>query len=302
MIRVTSSLAVAALIVGIVGLLIPPIGLVALILGIVAVNQIDRSDGVIGGRGMATAGAIMGGIATFLTVAALVIGIVLPAISHRPRSARPMQNSSQVRGIIQGCLLYAQGNNEYYPGLTSSGGSAIPAVAGNSTYNIFTVQANDQSVANRFAILLNGNYFTPEYMRSPSETLNKTAPASGGAITTGHFSYAMLQISGTAADAGRNSEWKATINPQAAVIGDRGQGGNLRQTSIHVKTTTDPAIRPTDWRGEVGWNDNHVEFLSSAVLPTTKYGSVVNTNDNLFTNDNGSPTVTDGSNALFIYN
>ncbi len=302
MIRVTSNLAVAALIVGIVGLLIPPIGLVALILGIVAVNQIDRSDGAMGGRGMATTGAIMGGIATFLTVAALVVGIMLPALNMNRRRGRSGHNISHVRGIIQGSLLYAQGNNEYYPGLTSSGSTAIPAVPGSATNNVYTVLANDQSVANRFAILLNGNFFTPEYMRSPSETLNKTSPAAGGAITTGNFSYAMLQISGTAADAGRDSEWKYTINAQAAVIGDRGQGGNLRQTSIHVKTTTDPAIRPTDWRGEVGWNANHVEFMTSAVLPTTKYGSVVNTDDNLFTNDNGSPTVTDSSNALFIYN
>ncbi len=302
MIRVTSRLAIVALVMAILGHCIPGVGIAALILGIVAVNRIDRSDGAMGGRGMATTAAIMGGIVTFLTVIIVLFGILLPPFSTTNRSSKPLQNSTQIRGIVQCALLYAQGNNDYYPGLTSAGGTDIAAVAGNATNNIYTVLANDQSVANRFAILLNGNFFTPEYMRSPLETMNKTSPAPGGTITTGNFSYAMLQISGTPADAGRNSEWKATTIAEAAVMGDRGQGGNLLQTSIHVNTTTDPATNPSDWRGSVGWNDTHVDFTTGAVMPTTKYGGVVNTNDNLFTNDNGSPTVTDGSNALFIYN
>ncbi len=242
-----------------------------------------------------------------ISIIALLIGILLPALGAARRTARQMQNSTQVRGIIQGAILYAQGNNEYYPGLSSSGGSGIASVAAsttNNTYSVSSASGTAQDPANRFAILLNGNFFTPEYMRSPSETKNKTAPATTGAVTTAHFSYAMLQISGTTTDSGRDSEWKATTNTQAAVMGDRRKEGDLNESSIHVSTTTDPDGNPSDWRGSVGWNDNHVEFMTSATMPSTKYGSTVNTNDNLFAVAAGGSTgstLVATSSAMFEY-
>ncbi|HDQ35219.1 MAG TPA: DUF4190 domain-containing protein [Chloroflexi bacterium] len=72
----TSGTAVASLIFSILGLLqiLPFIGcVVGLILGYSARNQIDRSGGYIGGRGMAQAGIILG----WLGVAFAVIGICL---------------------------------------------------------------------------------------------------------------------------------------------------------------------------------------------------------------------------------
>ncbi len=292
----TSSLATVALVLGILGLGCPLLGLMALILGFVALGEIDRSDGRLQGQGRARTGAILGGVGTLLLVVAILAGVILPALQPRPHhGSRQMQNSTQVRGIIQGCILYAQDNNEYYPGLTSTGGSNIPSV---SDPTLYTVLPNDQSVANRLAILLNGNFFMPEYMRSPSETTPKNAPALGGPLTTGNFSYAMLQISGTPRDA----EWKATTQTLAAVIGDRSLGGNLTTTSIHVASTTDPATAPNDWRGSVGWNDTHTEYMTSALMPNTKYGQTLNTNDNLFVDENNQPNVTPGANALFIYN
>ncbi len=295
-----SSLATVALVLGILGLGCPLLGALALVLGFVALGEIDRSDGRLQGQGRARTGAILGGVGTLLLVVAILAGVVLPALQPRrnPRGGRQMQNSTQVRGIIQGCILYAQSNNEYYPGLTSTGGSNIPSVSGPTLY---TVAPNDQSASNRLAILLNGNYFTPEYARSPNENTPKNAPALGSPLTTGNFSYAMLQISGTPRDAGRDKEWKATTNTQAAVMGDRGLGGNLKTTTIHVSTTTDPATTPNDWRGSVGWNDNHVEFMTSALMPNTKYDQTLNTDDNLFVEENNLPNVTPGANALFIY-
>ncbi len=295
----TSGLAITALVLAILGLCIPLIGLVALILGIMAVGQIDRSEGRLTGRGMATAAAIIGGIGMFLAGVALLIGILLPAIGAARRTSRQMQNSAQIRGVVQGCILAGQGNNNYFPGLSPAGSGTFAAVPGT-----YPVTASDQSVSNRFAILLNGSYFTPEYMRSPVETTYKTDATPGSAVTTDNFSYAMLQISGTDADAGRDAEWSSTINGMAAVMGDRANtiDNGLSETSIHVSKTTDAASSPHDWRGSVGFGDNHVEFMTSAVMPSTKYGRDVNTNDNLFSNDDGSSTVNDGSNALFIYN
>ena len=61
----TNGLAIAALVCGLVGLLFfPPIlGPLALIFGLVALNQINKSGGTQKGKGMAIAGVVLGPIA-----------------------------------------------------------------------------------------------------------------------------------------------------------------------------------------------------------------------------------------------
>ncbi len=73
-----------------------------------------------------------GGVST----AGLGAGILLPALGAARRTARQMQDLTQVRGIIQGCILYALDNNDHYPD------------------NIYK--------------LIEGNYVTLEYLISPS--------------------------------------------------------------------------------------------------------------------------------------
>ena len=60
-----------------IGLLGSP---VALVLGRVSMNRIDRSQGQLGGRGMAQAGFIMGIIGTVLLVLAIILLVVVIAI------------------------------------------------------------------------------------------------------------------------------------------------------------------------------------------------------------------------------
>ena len=93
-------------------------------------------------------------------------------------------------------------------------------------------------------------------------------------------------------------EWKDTTNTEAVVISDRqvvqGQAsGQFR--SIH----TTPASTATDWRGSVGWNDNHVTFESTFGL-TTKYNSNSNTLDHLLAGSAGTTTATTGNDALMV--
>ena len=60
-----------------------------------------------------------------ISIIALLIGILLPALGAARRTARQMQNSTQIRGIHTGIVLFAQGNNSYYPGMTTIGGIAV---------------------------------------------------------------------------------------------------------------------------------------------------------------------------------
>lgn len=242
-------------------------GIAALIVGIVAIGQIDNPANRLHGRGKATTGAIFGGSAILMAfIVPLLIGIMLPALGAARRTARQMQNNTQVRSIHQAAVIYSQNNNGFFPGLTAQGEILEdgPMTTGDS--------GNGATPAARMWIMLDGNYFTSDYAISPSETLT---PWAGGHVLPSEFSYALLDIS---EPGGRRDEWRDTLNTEAAVISDRNTGVSgdpADYMSIHTDT-------PGDWRGSVVWNDNHVVFETDAILYTKYADYAPNPNDNLF--------------------
>jgi hypothetical protein len=77
-IQATNGMAVAALVCGILGIFV-----LAMIFGYIGRRQIDESHGHYGGRGMATAGIVLGWIGLVLIVLWIVlVVVVLAAASH----------------------------------------------------------------------------------------------------------------------------------------------------------------------------------------------------------------------------
>jgi prepilin-type N-terminal cleavage/methylation domain-containing protein len=224
-----------------------------------------------------------------ISIIALLIGILLPALGAARRTARQMQNSTQVRGIHQGHVLYSQGNNSYYAGLDASGKglAAITSVA-STTYGS---AANNASGS--FAILLNGNYFTPAYAINPAESnAGITAMTTPTNVTTASYSYSVSQVVATAAgnpaDTGRAPEWKDNTNTQAVIVCDRVLNGTseLAAGSTDIATTNYQSTWTTtagDWRGSTVFGDNSTTFLTTVTANTTKYGTTTNSPDNIFT-------------------
>ncbi len=233
-----------------------------------------------------------------ISIIALLIGILLPALGAARRTARQMQNSTQVRGIHSALVLFAQGNKTYYPGLTAKG--AVVDLTTDSYTNQQALGSGDDpslSVQYRFRELLEDNYFTGEYAISPSETKTKWTT---GQVEAGNYSYALAHVqmldgaavpSGTAS---RRAEWRETSNSEAVVVSDRAihntTAGLIK--SVH----TNPATTASEWRGSVGWNDNHVSFESDQTVDT-KYGNSSETNDNLFAEADG----TNHDDAAMVY-
>lgn len=221
-----------------------------------------------------------------ISIIALLIGILLPALGAARRTARQMQNSTQVRGIQTALVLFSQGNNTYYPGITTTGtqSSTIENTGGANAAPSLTAT----EVENRFKVLHADNYFTSEYMISPSET--KTSYDATNDLTSENYSYAMLQI-GSADDASsvmgtgqRRNEWRDTSNSEAVVISDRAKlnsssGGTDYIKSVHTNPSSSTV---NEWRGSVGFNDNHVSFEATHNGLTTQMGDVTTTGDNLF--------------------
>lgn len=222
-----------------------------------------------------------------ISIIALLIGILLPALGAARRTARQMQSNTQVRGIHQAMVMFSQSNREKFPGLDSRG-----SVIENSNNSLIrgVVEDGDAPEA-RFVILLDGNYFTGEYCISPVETKTEWTSTDVD-LTVDNYSYAMLQITETDEDdkqTGRFNEWKDTLNTEAIVISDRNTGDDTDNEISSIHTEQDGG----DWRGSVAWNDNHVQFETTQILDT-KYSngafndsSQTNKEDNLFEPDDG---------------
>lgn len=226
-----------------------------------------------------------------ISIIALLIAILLPALGAARRTARRMQNSTQLRGIHQGLVTFANSNKNNFPGLDSSG----EVVA-----NGLTTTGNSSAgngVQARYWILLTGDFFTAEYAISPSETAQVDEWLDGDPVVWAaapgvkNYSYAFLRISTPTATthAGRTAEWKQTLNSQAIVISDRNVGANTAAglQSIHTEAGDGK------WSGSVLWNDNHVGFENTEVFET-KYANGSqnvtggNGDDNLFVDDTGT--------------
>jgi prepilin-type N-terminal cleavage/methylation domain-containing protein len=248
-----------------------------------------------------------------ISIIALLIAILLPALGAARRTAQRMQNSTQLRGIHQGLVIFANSNKDKFAGLDSDG-RTIPN-GPNSTGN----SGKGETIQARYWILLDGDYFTPEYAISPSETKTMTeyVPPAGAGVNpvqfqlTGvkHYSYAMLQFAAggpgvaspfhiTTATRRRAAEWQQTLNAQSIVVSDRNVGANNTTglQSVHSEEG--------DWIGSVLWNDNHVGFENTEFFKTKYADAGLNTDadgnpaDHLFNNQVGANNPVNNANAV----
>ena len=275
--RQVSRLAVASLICGVLGF-IPPLGLIAVVLGVVAVHEIHGARSWLGGRRLALAGIITGTLGCTLV---LTVIVVTGLHAYSPR--RQMTNSTHLRGIHQGQVFFAEANNGWYAGFDRNGkldtGHLFTGRPQATDWN-GSDQSTPRAPAWRLRRLLENQYFGGEYCVSDSETKLLWAP--GQPMDPTRFSYAFLKIEGDA-DSPRKRERQVTHNSDAVVLSDRAIGNGTGYRSIHTRAAPDTV----DWKGSVCWNDGHVTFETSAVL-WTQYDDCVNTNDNLFTDSNPS--------------
>jgi prepilin-type N-terminal cleavage/methylation domain-containing protein len=242
-----------------------------------------------------------------ISIIALLIAILLPALGQARLSARKMQSSTQMRGIHQGMFAFAQENKSWYPGVGSDGqplqGGSIAHSTSNSTYRNGGLGVNH---ARRLAVMLESDYFPPAYIISPGDETRELPDIS---ITTGenvgmrNSSYSMLEITfiGNTTQSWvsvratqkwqpsrRGKEWQDTANSQAIVMSDRAISDNgtsgrvIDPTVVNFHSIwTDPSSGK--WAGSALRNDGSVTFGNTADDFTTSYsnGPTYN-NDHLF--------------------
>lgn len=108
-----------------------------------------------------------------IAIIALLIGILLPALGKARASARQIKDSTQIRGVHQGFVLFAQSNGDIYP---------IPSIsdAGHTTMTAASLKDRPGHV---FSICVFNGFFAPEMCVSPSEQNGNIAAKQGYELT-----------------------------------------------------------------------------------------------------------------------
>ncbi|MBX3357975.1 MAG: type II secretion system protein [Phycisphaeraceae bacterium] len=189
-----------------------------------------------------------------ISIIALLVGLLLPALSRATQAARALKDANQVRSVMQGMIVFAQANSDSYP-LPSRHDAGDGTIASSSG-------ASKDNTGNILSILIFNGAFLPEMAVSPSEsntgqvkrderyqyTNPEAVSAAGGVPANGSGAMWDPGFAGTPVDPGtyrrldgnvkvahqsyahqiplgrRLSRWSSTFATTEAVIGNRGPG------------------------------------------------------------------------------
>lgn len=216
-------------------------------------------------------------------IIAVLIAIVITALFTMRRESQLLKNQNQVRGLHQSFVTWSHASQRgallpSYPGREWGDERPITPDGPKTEFS----GPGDEPAA-RFAMLMAGNYFTPDYIINPADPAKRPiifdqTPSSSVAyatLTSENYSYAMLALPGSENEA---AEWEETLNADAVVLSDRARGAG--PGNISSVWTRQNAGR---WEGHVARNDGSAAFETSHEIKDTRYGQgEVNTTDDLF--------------------
>jgi len=235
-----------AMVAALLGFVFPPFGIAALVLGRVAINEIDKFPDKYRGRSMAAAARGLGAVETILTSVLVIAALTLPMMNTaRCCGGRRARNSTQLRGIHQQLVVFAQSNKNWFPGLTRTG-----------VVNGQAARSNRDGALGR---LKREDFYTEEYLVSPGEMDAAINGVSVKGVATSTGSFAVLEYANpknflaTPTTLGK-LEWRESLRTTAIVLSDR------EVTTDNKKPRSVWSSVAGQWHGSVLFNDNHVQF------------------------------------------
>ncbi|HYE62653.1 MAG TPA: hypothetical protein VD997_11715 [Phycisphaerales bacterium] len=251
---------------------------------------------------------------------ALLVAPTVSALSKARASARQIKCATMVRGISQGLIMFAQGNEDSYP---------RPSRLDKENTTINAAAHEKDTTDNIISVMIYNGFFGPELCVTPAE-VNKNIkmmkdyayaspasaatpqqalwdPAFNADFTSpdgGHLSYAHLMPSRS-----RRHIWTNSFSSTEAAVGNRGP----RIEALERRAERDVPVLPekshtyrihganSTWEGNVAFNDNHVEFMTTMYAPGAEYldPERVKKPDNFFYDENDDPA--DSNLVLGIY-
>ncbi len=260
-----------------------------------------------------------------IAIIALLIGILLPALGKARQRANSLKDSTQIRGIMQGMIVFAGNNRDYYPlpsrvdrnDKTIELGDGENQQVKNTTGNIFSIliQQGIVEVGLCFSPIELGNYeeysqyefdvptgavggnmpdepsqalWDPNFKATPSDYGADNGEMGRGSVNSsiqgydalpGGFSYAH-----TPPFAFRRPTWQNTFAALEASVSNRGPvytldgdgddgtwklyddggtGAGQGDQPLGISSITLAMNgNRSEWAGNIGFNDGHVEFFN----------------------------------------
>lgn len=256
----------------------------------------------------------------------ILVGVLLPAIQpRRHRGSRQLKDSTQIRGLVQACVIWAQNNNEKYP---------LPSAIDVGNRTVPEIGESKDTTANILSLLIYIGNISPDYLISPSEvntaqvqlmtnyeyTNPKNAVDPKNAMWDPRFRGTPIdaRLAGAAPGIGNNSyahampfgsrrkAWADTYSSTEAVFASRGPTYAADDFAPHPAKGAFSLVPGTlgrgsntllihggrsTWEGNVGYNDGRVQFETAPAPKELTYqravagGKPVATPDNLFVSE-----------------
>ena len=112
----TSGMAIAVLILGVCGFCAGIFtSLPGIILGIISLGKIKRSNGQLKGRGLAIGGIVTASVAMVLQVAVILLAILMPALAQTRSLASRLVCGTNLSGLSKAMFVYANDYDEKFP-------------------------------------------------------------------------------------------------------------------------------------------------------------------------------------------
>ncbi len=271
-----------------------------------------------------------------IAIIALLIGILLPALGKARASARQLKDSSQIRGIIQGLVVWAGNNSDLYP---------LASVHDRQNYTIDLPNAAEHfkkdQTRHLYSMLIWNTLSPTEMFVSPAEanseikvmqgyqnaqpegakdkknalwdpwfrvTPSQAEKTDGGAAkygtpgpkdsmdTAGFASFAHSPVFGD-----RKSRWSNTINATEAIVGNRGLSGFTDGKWGNGASATSKQVFQSDGLTPESWKADQTldQFTQSNTLLI--HGSRNKWEGNIGFNDNHVDFFNDFQSDLFTF-
>jgi prepilin-type N-terminal cleavage/methylation domain-containing protein len=251
-----------------------------------------------------------------VAIIALLIGLLLPALSKAQRTAKSLQDSANLSQIHKGFLTWANQDEKGrmpIPGLIRR--KTVPGAGPNGSAVFVPGQGEEDlqwnNTANLNSAMVAKEFITPEVLISPVETnpvvkrhdnYNRNAytpsasnptfwdtghlanifrAADGQATSVSHTSYAHLALHGER----KKFFWSNKADGTRPVLGNRGTYTGSFTGTRYQKCYALTFHAPDDtWEGNICYGDNHVSLERSMVPDNVQYecGNINLKKDNIF--------------------
>jgi len=257
-------------------------------------------------------------VVAVVVVLGLIGVVLLPLVGRRTsHSAGHLKDSTQIRGVHQGMVIWAESHDGRYP---------LPSLADKGGTTIAGADDEKDTTANMISLMIFNGFISPDLCVSVAESnpairvfdkYQYTDP-SGAAdpkkalwdpgfradFTTGegNFSYAHAVLWGE-----RKERWRQSFDAGRPIIGNRGpeiagvakkKAPEVKPTLVNPKSKTLLIHGPRDtWEGNIAYDDNHVNFETSLAPEGVLYKDAEKKEwrDTLFFDEADDPT---GLNAM----